>query len=142
MIFEEVLPRKQRKYLQKVQNIVALQNGGTYDWNVTVTEICVSLPHHPKCLAWADGTDRSLMRVSGTEILLCNLPSPVIGMHLSVLTLKVVLSEHLISNCSGQGRITGKRFTLPTQTTKKKWTKYMKQHFSNPGREAVQNRDL
>lgn len=44
VIFQEVQPNKHKKYSQIVQNIGALKNGDAYKWNVSVTEIPVSLP--------------------------------------------------------------------------------------------------
>lgn len=68
--------------------------------------------------------------------------SPVTELYLPVTTLKVVVNEHLVSNCSGQGSITEIGFIFSSETNKKKWAKYTKHLFSNFGHEAVQDGDL
>lgn len=71
-----------RKYFRKVQNIGALWDAEACDWNVSVTDICVSYSHHSRTPGPQPPPDISgarfglmeqmdpLMRVSGTELLL------------------------------------------------------------------------
>lgn len=102
-------PRSRVSNLQKVQNTGALWGCRSCDWNVSVTDTCVSYSHRsgdpwtpapqtPQVPGLGWWNDDLLMRVSGTELLHWNLPPPVRGLYLS----DTVSFYHCIFQSGGQ----------------------------------------